>query len=278
MHILENNQIKKRADVRIDLEDRGYQFGDGIYEVIRVYDGKPFLMDEHLNRLERSAREIQLTLPMTIERIKEKLLELLTLEQGNTCNIYLQVTRGVAPRSHALPDMNQALLTSYIIPSKRPYETLRTGIKAITTEDIRWLRCDIKSLNLLGNVLAKQKAVEHNCGEAILHRNGIVTEGSSSNFFIVNEETLRTHPANNLILHGISRAAVIRLAKEHGLKVDETAFRREDIYTADEAFLTGTTTEVCPVTHVDNRPISDGRPGAVTRQLQEAFEELISTS
>lgn len=278
MHILENDQIKNRDDVRIDLEDRGYQFGDGIYEVIRVYDGKPFLMDEHLNRLERSAREIQLTLPMPIDRIKEKLLELLTLEQGNTCNIYLQVTRGTAPRSHAFSDTHQALLTSYIIPSERPHETLRTGIKAITTEDIRWLRCDIKSLNLLGNVLAKQKAVEHHCGEAIFHRDGIVTEGSSSNFFIVNDKTLHTHPANNLILHGISRAAVIRLAKELGLKVDETAFRREDIYTADEAFLTGTTTEICPVTHVDSRPIGNGRPGAVTRQLQEAFEELISTS
>lgn len=275
MLILQNDEIKERNDVHIDPEDRGYQFGDGIYEVIRVYNGKPFLMDGHMQRLERSARELKLELPLTIPQIGEKVAELIEREQCETCNVYLQITRGAAQRSHPFPISSKPMLTGYIMPGDRPDDILRNGIKAITTEDIRWLRCDIKSLNLLGSVLAKQKAVEQGCGEAILHRDEVVTEGSSTNFFIVKGECLFTHPANNLILHGISRSAVIRLAEQLNIEVKETPFRRDDIFGADEAFVTGTTVEVCPVTHVDGRSIGNGQPGKMTKRLQQAFETLI---
>ena len=159
--------------------------------------------------------------------------------------------------------------------SNPPRDLHAEGIRAITTDDIRWLRCDIKSLNLLGSVLAKQKAVEQGCQEAILHRSDTVTEGSSTNVFIVKNGTLYTHPANHLILHGITRHAAIQLAEKLNTNVKETPFKREDLYEADEVFVTGTSIEICPVTHVDNRAIGNGQPGDVTKQLQRAFYDLI---
>lgn len=279
MYVLIDEQIKKRNDINIDLEDRGYQFGDGIYEVVRLYDGKPFLIKEHMQRLERSAREMKMDLPITTEQLQNKVNELISREQCESGNVYIQVTRGVAPRTHQFPSVTQPLLTGYIIPDEgRLLETITQGIKAVTYEDIRWLRCDIKSLNLLGNVFAKQEAVERGCQEAILHRGDTITEGSSTNFFIVKNNVLRTHPANNLILSGITRAVVLQLADQLNIAVDETPFQKTDMYNADEAFVTGTTSEVCPVTHIDDRPIGQGVPGNVTRQLQQAFEQLISNT
>lgn len=276
MFVLINDQIKKQNEVHIHFEDRGYQFGDGIYEVVRIYNGQPFLMDEHIQRLARSAQELKMSLPLTSEQLQQKIEELLTRERCETGNVYIQVTRGVAPRTHQFPNDAQPVLTCYVIPAERPQEILNNGIKAVTCEDIRWLRCDIKSLNLLGNVLAKQTAVERNCQEAIQHRGEIVTEGSSTNVFIVKNGHLKTHPANNYILHGITRAAVIQLADRRNINVDETPFTLTDLFKADEVFVTGTTTEVCPVTHIDERPIANGTPGEVTRLLQQDFEELIS--
>lgn len=273
--MLENSHIKNREDVHIDPEDRGYQFGDGVYEVIRVYNGKPFLLDDHLARLERSVREMRMTLPLSIELLRERIDELIVREQCKTGSVYLQVTRGVAPRIHHFPASGKSFLTGYVTRRERPLEQLEKGIKALTTEDIRWLRCDIKSLNLLGSVFAKQKAIENGCQEAILHRNETVTECSSANFFIVKGGVVYTHPTNHLILSGVTRAAVLRLAQKLNIDVEETPFQRKDIYTADEAFLTGTITEVSPVVNVDDQPIADGRPGEVTRKLQQAFFELI---
>lgn len=275
MLVLVNDDIKNRGDVHIDLEDRGYQFGDGIYEVVRFYNGKPFLMDQHMQRLERSAREMALALPLTREQLQQKIYEIIEREQCETGNVYMQITRGAAPRIHQFPNDAEPLLTAYVIPGSCPLEMLEHGFKTITCEDIRWLRCDIKSLNLLGNIFAKQKAAAQGCQEAILQRGEIVTEGSSTNFFIVKNNTLRTHPANNLILPGVTRAAIIQLAETLNLEVDETPFLNTAMFEADEAFVTGTTTEVCPVTHIDDRPIGKGTPGEVTRRLQQAFEELI---
>jgi D-alanine transaminase len=276
MLVLVNDQIKRREDVRIDLEDRGYQFGDGIYEVISVYNGQPFLMDQHMQRLERSARELMLDLPVSIGRLKEKVQALIEQEGRSTCSVYLQVTRGAAPRRHPFPTSATPVLTGYIVDGRPPRDLHAEGIRAITTDDIRWLRCDIKSLNLLGSVLAKQKAVEQGCQEAILHRSDTVTEGSSTNVFIVKNGTLCTHPANHLILHGITRHAAIQLAEKLNMNVKETPFKREELYEADEVFVTGTSIEICPVTHVDNRAIGNGQPGDVTKQLQQAFYDLIA--
>lgn len=274
--LLYNDQFCERKDVPIDPEDRGYQFGDGVYEVIRVYDGVPFYLEEHLQRLQRSAHEIQLSLPYAIEKLSQRILELIKMDQLTTGNIYLQVTRGVASRNHAFPSSATPVLTGYTIPAERPLSSLTHGIHTITTEDIRWLRCDIKSLNLLGAVLAKQKAIDADCYEAILIRDHYVSEGSSTNVFFIKDEILYTSPADNLILHGITRAIVIRLAKHLHLPVKEIMIPENMISSCDECFITSTTSEVTPVIKIDDRIIGEGSPGPLTQKLQRAYEQEIN--
>lgn len=274
--LLYDDRLIQREEAHIDVEDRAYQFGDGVYEVIRVYNGKTFYLKEHMIRFERSANEVGITLPYPTSRLKELLLELLRQSGMKEGNLYLQVSRGTAPRSHAFPAHARPLIIAYTQPSTRPLKELSEGIKAITTEDIRWLRCDIKSLNLLGAVLAKQKAVDHQCQEAILVRDCVVTEGSSTNIFIVKEQTLWTHPANHLILHGITRDITLKLADELGIPVKTEAFTRDSLLSADECFMTSTTMEICPIIQVDGRTIQSGAPGPITRQLQQAFEKQIA--
>ncbi|MGA9175577.1 MAG: aminotransferase class IV, partial [Thermoactinomyces sp.] len=181
MVILYHDRLINREQANIDIEDRAYQFGDGIYEVIRVYRGKPFYLNEHLERFQKSAAAIRLSLPYSVETLSQKLLELTHENQLEEGNLYLQLSRGTAPRSHAFPADAKPLIIAYPQPNSRPIADLQNGVTAVTDEDIRWLRCDIKSLNLLGAVLAKQKAVDHGAKEAILVRNGTVTEGSSTN-------------------------------------------------------------------------------------------------
>ncbi|MCS1350733.1 D-amino-acid transaminase [Mechercharimyces sp. CAU 1602] len=276
--ILFDNQLIERKNAPVDIEDRGYQFGDGVYEVIRVYGSKPFYMQAHLDRFARSAHEIRLELPYGLDILEDHLKAL--IEQNNLVdgNIYLQLSRGVAPRSHPFPAQATPIIVAYVIPAPRPLQALKQGVHAITTEDIRWLRCDIKSLNLLGAVLAKQEAVDRNAQEAILHRDGILTEGSATNVFIVKDGTLYTHPANNLILHGITRAVTLTLIAQEGLQCIERPVAIDVIRDADEIFLTGTTVEVTPVTHVNGHEIGTGKPGPITKQLQQAFEQLIAQS
>lgn len=273
--ILFNGQFINNTDI-INIEDRGYQFGDGIYEVIGVYDGKPFLLDEHLERLARSATELQLALPFTVHDLKRKLLRLVFINGLGEGIIYLQVTRGVAARWHEFPSEDTAPVTvAYTRPEKRMTEVEDQGATAVLTEDIRWLRCDIKTLNLLPNVLAKQKADENNAIEAILHRGGIVTEASASNVFIIIEGVLYTHPANNYILSGITRNEVIRLCDELNIKVYEETFTIDELLAADEVFITATKLDVVPIINIDGRPIGDGTPGEMTRAIIQRFRSQI---
>lgn len=274
--ILWNDRLVPRSEAKVDIEDRGYQFGDGVYEVIRVYGGRTFYLQEHLLRLEKCAREIGLPLPWDVSQLAERINQLVEANQLREGTVYLQVTRGAAPRNHAFPESVQPVLIAYTSEAPRPVAMLKDGIRTCTLEDIRWLRCDIKSLNLLGAVLAKQEALERGCKEAILVRNGSVTEGSSSNVFIVKNDILYTHPANNLILHGITRAIILKCAEEAGIPVKEETFSVDSLYNADEVFITGTTVEVCPVTQVDDRKIGSGTPGPLTRRLQQAFDEQIA--
>ncbi|MEK4799114.1 MAG: D-amino-acid transaminase [Thermoactinomyces vulgaris] len=275
MMILYNDQFKKREDVRIDIEDRAYQFGDGIYEVIRVYDGKPFYLNEHLERLEKSAKKIRLNLPYSLDELEDRLNQLIKQNDFTQGNLYLQVSRGTAPRNHAFPKNSAPLLIAYTQPAERPVKEQTEGIRAITAEDIRWLWCDVKSLNLLGAVLAKQEAYDKHCKEAIFIRDGIVTEGSSTNLFMVKDGMLLTHPADHFILHGITRKITLQLADQLQIPVSEKKFGKESLFDADEIFITSTTMEICPVVEVDGKTIGDGRPGPLTRQLQEAFKRLI---
>lgn len=275
MDYLFNDQFVERDQINIDLEDRGYQFGDGVYEVIRVYDGKLFTVDAHLARLEKSLNAVRIKPPYQIDRLKTNLIELVNRNHLSTGMIYLQITRGAAPRGHAFPKEAQSVLTGYCRALSRPTEDLANGVRVCLTEDIRWLRCDIKSLNLLGNVLAKQEAEENGFKEAVLFRDDLITEGSSSNCMIIVGNTLFTHPANNFILNGITRQILLKLAPQVGLTIEERAFSIDKLYKADEVFITSTIQEVMPVIQINAIQIGAGIPGPFTRALQSVFEKEI---
>lgn len=273
--ILWGDRLLPEHDVRISPDDRGYYFGDGVYEVFRVYDGKLFETDAHMKRLVRSAEATRIALPCSPDVLADKLERLARLEAIVDGSVYVQITRGAAPRAHAFPPHAEPSLLAYAKEAARPLATMRQGITAATVPDIRWLRCDLKTLNLLPNVLAKQEALDRGADEAILHRDGVVTECSASNVMLVKDGAVRTHPANHLILHGITRAVVIRLLAEIGVPFEERAFDLDHMRAADELFITGTTVEVTPVVAVDGKPVADGKPGPVVRQLQIAFARLI---
>ncbi|WP_106496534.1 D-amino-acid transaminase [Lentibacillus sp. Marseille-P4043] len=272
--MLYHNQLIDRENV-IDIEDRGYQFGDGIYEVIGVYDGNPLMLDEHLERLARSAREVQLTLPSSISDLKNNLEKLVKVNGLTEGIIYMQISRGAAPRWHEFPNADVSPITvAYTRAEERMTDVEDQGATAVLTEDIRWLRCDIKTLNLLPNVLAKQKAVENNAIEAILHRNETVTEASASNVFIVKNGELYTHPANNFILNGITRRKILQLCDAIQLKVNETAYSIDDLLNADEVFITATKLDVIPILKVDEKVIGSGKPGEITKRILQEFRTL----
>ncbi|MBV7507329.1 D-amino-acid transaminase [Bacillus sp. sid0103] len=273
--ILDGKMIE-RSEAKVDVEDRGYQFGDGVYEVIRVYNGKMFTVTEHLNRFVKSLESIGITLTYTMDQFTKLLEELVAKNNLKLGTIYMQITRGVAPRNHAFPTEDvRPSLVAYTKEAIRPLESLKTGVTTIVTEDIRWLRCDIKSLNLLGNLLAKQKAAEVGSYEAIQHRSLDVTEGSSSNIFIVKNGKVITHQSDNLILKGITKDVILQICARNNIVVEERTFTLNELFDADEVFLSSTTSEVMPIIEVDGKRVGDGFPGPITKSLQELFEKEI---
>lgn len=262
----------------VPMEDRGHQFGDGVYEVTRVYNGRCFALEPHLNRMFRSLRELRIPATYTMEELIE-FHELLIKESGiSEGAIYLQITRGVSPRGHAFPEKVEPRLTMSIRPvNDTSSKALReNGAKAIIIPDERWLRCDIKSLNLLGNILGKQRAKEAGCFEAIMVRDGFITEGTSSNFFIVKDGLLWTYPTSNLILKGITRTIVLdKILPRLNLMVIEKPFSADFAKGADEAFVTGTNSEIMPITIIDGKPVKDGKVGPITKQVQQTYKDLI---
>jgi D-alanine transaminase len=276
MWMLWQDMLIDKSDVRVSPDDRGYVFGDGVYEVFRVYGGRMFEKEAHLDRLLRSAEGTRLKLPFGRDELTENLERLVAKEGTVEGTVYLQITRGVAPRAHPFPEEAEPVLMAYCKEVKRPVGMMQSGVKAVTKEDIRWLRCDLKTLNLLPNVLAKQEALDRGADEVILHRSGTVTECSASNVMMVKDGVLRTHPANHLILHGITRAVVLRLARQLELPVEERAFSLEELAEADEVLLTGTTVEITPIVEIDGRSVGGGAPGPVTGKLQAAFEREIA--
>ena len=274
--ILLNDEFITREKASIDIEDRGYQFGDGVYEVVRIYKGDFFELDAHLERFERSANEIRIKIPYKTNELKGKLEKLLSINHIHSGHIYMQVTRGVSPRNHPFPDKSEPVLVAYT--KEYEVEPSRLPGRAMFTEDIRWLRCDIKSLNLLGNVLAKQEANEKGFDEAIFHRGETVTEGSSTNVFMIKKRVLYTHPANHLILDGITRRKILSAAANIGLQVKEEAFTKQELLESDEMFISSTTQEVRPIIEVNGQQIGNGKVGDVTASLQAEFEKDIPQS
>jgi D-alanine transaminase len=271
-----NGDYVKRSDAKVDIEDRGYQFGDGIYEVVRVYNGNAFTMDEHMERLYQSADKMKLSIPFERKEFTSIVFELIELNDVHEGIVYIQVSRGIAPRQHHFPAKDTAgSVAAYTKEFKRPVKSMNVGVTTTLVEDIRWLRCDIKSLNLLGNILAKEEAASGGHFEAIQHRGETVTEGSSSNAFMVKDGVVYTHPATNLILNGITRRVIKDLADRNGVKFEEKTFTVDELLSADELFIASTTSEVMPVIKVDETVIGQGAPGPVTRKLQEWFTERI---
>jgi D-alanine transaminase len=275
-----NGEFLPRSSATLSVEDRGFVFGDGVYEVWRVLGGQPFELDAHLARLKFGLGELRITPPDIAEsdmfsNVAKRLLGASSLETGEA-TIYLEITRGAAPRTHQFP-LTPTRPTVFAVANRfEPPEPLRArGARAITMPDVRWLRCDIKTIQLLPNVLAKQTAVEQGATEAIFIRDGVVTEGSHTNLFGVERGVIRTHPANNLILGGVTRSVVIDIARSLGIEVDETPIAGDRIGGLDEAFLVGTTTDVMPLVRVDEHTVGSGAPGPIAKQLQLALRERL---
>jgi D-alanine transaminase len=260
---------------RVPVEDRGYLFGDGIYEVVRRYAGRFFRLPEHLARLRASAAAIELAVPWPDDELS-RICETLASRSGLAdCTVYFQITRGVAPRAHLFPKGTRPSIMAFARAVAPPSPAQReAGVPVIGVTDDRWGRCHIKSLNLLANVLAKEKAHEAGGYEGLFVRDGIVTEGTVSNAFLVKGRAVFTHPANHRILHGVTRAAVIEVAKASGFPVREEPRTLGDFLDADEGFLSGTTVEVLGVATIDGKPLRSGGAGPVTKTLHDAFVKL----
>lgn len=272
-----NGKWSSLSTAKVSVEDRGFQFGDGIYELIRTYRGELFHIDSHLARLGASAKEIEITLPYTAAQL-ERIIRLGCRRSGFAdVKIYIQVTRGAAPRLHSFPPKTKPT----VVMTFREFEPLPSklheqGVAVISTPDIRWARCNVKSLNLLPNVLGREQALRAGAFEAIFIRDGKVTEGAGSNLFAVIGKKIVTPPAGPYILSGITREVVFQIGKERGLEMVEKELKLLQVYAADELFLTGTTVEVLPVVRLDGKQIGTGRPGEKTLFLYRAFQEQIT--
>jgi len=275
-YVYVNGRWVRPEEAVVPVEDRGYQLGDGLYEVVRVYAGRLFALDRHLARLKAGAEAIELPLPADAEELAAIMEEAPRRRGLQDGQVYLQVTRGVAARVHHFPPNVTPSLVVYASPP-RPIDPAlyEHGATAIVVPDQRWLRCDIKSINLLPNALAKERARRAGAHEALFDREGTgITEGASSNVFIVRDGTLMTAPPGPFILRGVTRDLVIELARDAGLPVLERFFSRDELLAADEVFLTGTMTEVMPVVRVDGQAIGRGVPGPVSRRVHELLKAI----
>jgi D-alanine transaminase len=260
----------------IHVEDRGNTFADGVYEVIRYYRGKGFKLNAHLARLENGCRTIKLPLPYSLQELAEIADETVRRNGLQEARLYMQITRGPAPRAHYFPQNPDP--TIFMIArncTTLPEEVYEKGVICRSVEDIRWSMCNVKAIGLLANVLAKQQIHESGAFEGIFVRNGIVTEGTSSNAFAVINGIIYTHPKGPFILPGVTRDVVIELAKRLRFEVKEEPITISQLKEAEEVFVTGSTVEVVPVINLDSNIIGDGKPGSVTKKLIKAFREYM---
>ena len=273
-----NGKFMPREQVKVSPDDRGFLFGDSVYEVVRWYGGYFFDMEGHMNRLKRSLREVRINWPETdsFQEIARELVHLNDLGDGCTL-VYLQVTRGAAPRAHAFPEP-PVQPTTYAFARRQSIDTLvaERGVSVDLIPDPRWNRCDIKTTALIANILAYQNAHETGHAEVCFVRGDLITEASHSNIFFVKNETVYTHPESNHILSGITRKNVISIASENDIPMIEEALPAGMLPYIHEAFLTNTSGEVVPVVKIGDQTVADGLPGEVTRRLQRLFREKVS--
>ncbi len=272
-----NGQYLLEEQATVSVFDRGFLFADAVYEVTAIINGKLVDFEYHIARLQRSCHELQLVLPYSVEEIKQIHTQLIERNNINEGLIYLQFTRGNAKqRNFLFPDKETKPTLVLFAQKTNIVDNLKVknGITAVTVEDIRWGRCDIKTVALLAASLAKEHAKQQGADDAIFVKDGTITEGSSSNCFIINKNNqLQTRGLTHEILPGITRKAVLSLAQEQGIEIIEKAFSLEEMLTAKEVFMTSATTLVCPVIKIDHQVIGDGKPGSVAIRLREIYLE-----
>lgn len=274
-----NGRYLPHRDAAVHIEDRGYQFADGVYEVVPVFHSRLIDEDPHLDRLERSLSELRIPMPMSRKALKMISAEVMRRNALTYGFLYMQVTRGVAPRDHKFPKTVKPALVMTVRQMKpHSAEQLAKGVKVVTTPDIRWARRDIKSVSLLPNCLAKQQAAEAGAAEAwLVEADGTVTEGSSTNAWIVTGDgRLVTRKADHSILNGITRISLIAAAEAAGVPFEERPFTVEEAYAAREAFITSSTNLVMPVTQIDDRPVGNGHPGMLTMNLRSLYLDYVT--
>ena len=273
MSVYLNGQFLPLAEAKIPVLDRGFIFGDGVYELVPVYSKKPFRLDEHLHRLQASLDGIRLANPHGMDGWRELILRLIELQDFADQSVYIQITRGVAPRDHAFPKgvpptvfmCAQPLVTA-------ASEQKATGVCAVTAVDNRWLRCNIKAISLLANILLRQQAVDADCAETVMLRDGWLTEGAASNIFVVKDGVLLAPPSSNLILTGITYDVVLELAAAHGIPHAVRPISEAEVRAADELWMTSSTKEIMAIVKLDGVAVGSGVPGPLARQMDGLYQ------
>ena len=279
MTVYMNGQYLKAEDAKISVLDRGFIFGDGVYEVWRIIEGTLFEHERHERRLKNGLKALEISVAdrdvEALADVAERLIRDNGLTRGEG-TFYVEITRGVAPRTHAFPpDGTRATIFGMVSKFEVPHALREAGAKAITQPDVRWLRCDVKTIQLLPNCLAKQKASEAGALEAIFVRDGIVTEGTHTSVLGVKDGTLLTHNLCPYILPSVTREVIIEIAREQGIPVQERPFSQTELFQLDELFVSGTTTDVTPIVEVDGRRIGSGKPGPISKTLYSGLQSRL---
>lgn len=272
-----NGDFVRLADAKISVLDRGFIFGDGIYDVVPAYKGKAFRIDEHLDRLERSLKLIGLEVDYTRQDWEKLVFDMLEREGKDLdCMVYMHVTRGVAKRDHAFPANATPTVFCMVTPFERPSAARDAGLTAISIPDVRWLMCHIKSISLLGNVLARQQAVDAGVDEVVQFRDGFMTEGSSTNIWVVKDGVLLAPPRNHLILEGVRYRLLEELAQAAGIPFESRPISEAEVADADELMLSSATKEVLPILQYNGKPVGAGQPGPVYRALRAGYDQKLA--
>lgn len=274
-----NGAFMAAAEARVSVLDRGFLLGDGVYEVIPVYGRRAFRLPQHLQRLQYSLSQTRIPNPLNELQWQEVIEQLIAANVGEDQSLYLQITRGVAAkRDHAFPDPVHptVFMMSTALQAPDP-ALLERGVAAVTRDDIRWQRCDIKAITLLANLLLRQEAIDEGAAEAIMVRHGEASEGAASNLFVVRGGVLITPPKGPQLLPGITRDLVLELAQQHGIPLQERPLQAAELPQADEIWLTSSTREILPVVHLDGRPVGGGRPGPVWQQMHAHYQDYKCT-
>jgi len=273
-----NGRLLPLKEATVSILDRGFMLGDGVYELIPVYHRRPFRLDEHLLRLQHSLDGIRLMNPMRDSEWQQIITQMIALHEPDNQSIYLQVTRGAAPRDHAFPKAVSPTVLVMSNPLSSPDQVqIENGICAVSSPDLRWGRCDLKTIGLLPNVLAKQKAVEAGCIECVLFRNGVLTEGAASNIFVVKDGVILAPVKDHRMLPGITYDLVLELAQANEMPMEVRDIAEDEVRNADELWLTSSSREVQAIVELDGLPVGSGAPGPLYRRMYTQYQDFKQT-